>query len=824
MALPGEPGARAGAPPTPAGARSIDELGARLRALHAWRGRSYRELHREVMRLRRARGIVEQPSYTTVFRCLQPGRTRLDVELVVDIATVLLGDRNEAARWRQAHRVIVGESTESSIVTVSDVIPDDIDRLAGRGQDVRRALDVLDSEDFGRTVAISAIDGMAGIGKTTLAIHIAHELLEHSGADLQLWVNLRGYDPDLAPANPAAVLAGFLRILGVPGSRVHALDLDARANSFRKLMAGRRAIVVLDNAADEDQVRPLLPDSPTCRVLITSRRSLSGLPSTQHLPLDLLTPAESVELLRRSAGSERVDADPDAAARITDLAGHLPLALALVAARITATPDWTLADHGERLREHRDLLRLDSGVELAFRLSYDDLDHASRRVLRLLALHPGRDFDAYTAAALASCDLDTAIGQLDVLAEANLINERAAHRFEAHDLVRVFAAHRARDEDAPRIRRDALARLFGYYRDAVSIAMAAYEPGGQQQRPENVEPGTPIPRVTDQSTAATWLDDERANLLAVVRSARSTQPSTAAEIALVVNSYLAARDDRADRLEVLTLGKEAASAAGRHDLACRLGLAEIGARRQAGDDPHQLLALSEETLTQIEEHRLSTLEAPALYLVALTAYDLCDFDRARKLAESTLDLIKASSDQAQFRANPLCLLGKIEWYAEPSDSDRSVSLLRRAVDAVTPGTRKRAIILSSLSEILTNMGKAADADRAVQEARGIVETIGDTLGRATLDVEEARVAVLQGDWHRASDRIRSARMVFEEQPDPEAEAELAIADAELAIAQDRIDDARETLIGAAERAEVSGNPFDVWRVRRLLDSAAFGVS
>ena len=186
-------------------------------------------------------------------------------------------------------------------------------------------------------------------------------------------MDLRGFDPDRPPADPAAVLDGFLRRLGVPGNQVHALDLAGRARRFRQLMADRKAIVLLDNAATEDQVLPLLPQSPTCVVVVTSRYQLSGLPGVSCLRLDVFTPAESLDLLRGVAGEQAIAADQVTAARIAKLVGHLPLALAVVAGRITSSPAWSLADHLERLTEHRERLRLEDSVEPALALSYEAL-------------------------------------------------------------------------------------------------------------------------------------------------------------------------------------------------------------------------------------------------------------------------------------------------------------------------------------------------------------------------------------------------------------------------------------------------------------------
>ncbi|WP_185448537.1 tetratricopeptide repeat protein [Kribbella qitaiheensis] len=523
------------APPEPGGAQTVDELAARLRALHSWAGVSYREIHRRLAASRRRRGIAEIPVYNTVYRCLQPGRSRLDAELVVDIAAALLQDEALVAAWRQAHQVVAGRAADAAIVSVTDSIPADQGTFTGRSAEVAGLLAACDA---GTTQFV--LGGMAGVGKTQLARYVANRLIEAGhGNELQLSVDLRGFDPDRPPADPAAVLDGFLRRLGVPGSQVHALDLAGRARRFRQLMADRKAIVLLDNAATEDQVLPLLAQSPTCVTVVTSRYQLGGLPDVKCLALDVFTPAESLDLLRGIAGEEAIDADRQTAARIARLVGHLPLALAVVAGRITDSPGWCLGDHLERLTEHRERLRLEDSVEPALALSYEALPPERRRLLRLLALHPGRDLDSYAAAAVSGQRREQVVRVLADLVRASLLQPAAAGRFVLHDLVRVFACDRSRDEDRATVRRDALSRLFDHYRWAAAQAAAGYAPHEGSVRALVEDPGTECPQLGSRDLARAWLDAERSNLIAVVRAAAelgSSRPVT--DISTVIHYYL----------------------------------------------------------------------------------------------------------------------------------------------------------------------------------------------------------------------------------------------------------------------------------------------
>jgi tetratricopeptide (TPR) repeat protein len=521
-------------PPSPYGVGDLDELVTRLRRLHIWAGLPYRELHRGVVRERRRRGVAELPTYNTVYRCFQPGRTRLDVELLVDIARVLLGDDGLAAEWRQAHQAIVGEAAWASVVNVSNQLPADLPGFVGRQAELDT---LLVASDAGGAVVV-ALDGMAGVGKTQLAVHAAH-LLQRQGryVDLQLAVNLRGFDAELPPADPAAVLDALLRHLGMAGAQIHGLSLAERSERFRALMADRKALLLLDNAATEDQVAPLLPYSSTSHVLITSRRRLVGLAGVNNVSLGVLTEVESLDLLRATAG-EVIAASP-IAADIARMAGHLPLALALAGSRMRNRPHWTLADHMDQLAEHASRLRLDDRVDVALRLSYAALSPDQQRLLRRLALHPGRDIEATAVAALAGCDLEDAVRHLAELQASNVVSQRSPGRYELHDLVRLFAAGCARDEDPGTARRAALTRLADHYRYAAALAVDLYAPHEKHRRPAVIDPGTSMPPLSDRAAATAWLEAERANLMSVAAHAAEQKWSTyIGEIATILYAFL----------------------------------------------------------------------------------------------------------------------------------------------------------------------------------------------------------------------------------------------------------------------------------------------
>jgi len=532
------------APPDPGQASTLDDLIERLRLLKTWAGApSYETVKDRVNAAWTAAGrpVSELAGKTTVVDCFRLGRRRLNSELVTAVVQALHPDEGYVAQWRQALQVVSGESKAASQVRVQDTLPPDLTGFTGRAAELARLQQVLlDNRRRGGPVVISAIEGMAGVGKTQLAIHAGHLVLRRQPFDRVLFVNLRGFHPDPTqpPADPAAVLDGFLRLLGVPGHQIPH-DLAARTACYRELLDGIRALVVLDNAADADQVRPLLPASADCAVLVTSRRSLADLRPAAHVAVDVFTPGETHQFLTGAAPHVPVGDDQHAATRIAQRCGHLPLALGLVAGHLRAKPGWTLTDHADWLDErHRDR-RLDTGIELALDLSYQHLPADRRRLLRLLALHPGNDMDAYAAAALAGTDLDTALADLHHLRGDHLLQQSSPNRYTFHDLVRAYTATRAHDEDRPADRRAALTRLFDLYLATAAAAMNSLHPAEAHRRPRVPPADTPMPALTDAESALAWLDTERHTLVAVAaHTADHGWPTHTTRLARTLFRYL----------------------------------------------------------------------------------------------------------------------------------------------------------------------------------------------------------------------------------------------------------------------------------------------
>ncbi|MGH3388521.1 MAG: ATP-binding protein [Actinomadura sp.] len=392
-------------------------------------------------------------------------------------------------------------------------------------------------------VVISAIDGMAGVGKTALAVHAGHRLADRY-PDGQLFVDLHGYTPDVPPVESATGLEQMLRSLGVQGERVPE-TVEERAALLRTRLAGKRVLVVLDNAATDTQVRPLLPGTPGCLVLVTSRTRLTGLDDAIPLSLDVLPAGDAVALFVRTVGEHRrTDADAGVVAEIVQLCGRLPLAIRIAAARLRHRPTWTPHHLAELLRDERSRLgELHAGqlsVTTALGVSYTQLTTEQRRVFRLLSLHPGSDIEPYVTAALAGITAPAARRLLEELLDVHLLIQSVPGRYTFHDLVRAYATERTRAGDSEADRRAALTRLLDHYAYAAAIAMDAVHAYETDQRPRPPEPRTPVPDLGDPAAAEAWLDAELPNLLATARTA-GRAPDYVVHLSATLHRHLSTR-------------------------------------------------------------------------------------------------------------------------------------------------------------------------------------------------------------------------------------------------------------------------------------------
>ncbi|MFI6062450.1 helix-turn-helix domain-containing protein [Streptomyces sp. NPDC051286] len=364
-------------------------------------------------------------------------------------------------------RRLVGASTRSAR-QVPRQLPPDLAVFRGR-EEALTAVHTITSQVAARCgqVVIAAVGGMAGVGKTTLAVHWAHRVAEHF-PDGQLYVNLRGFENSGRPLDPGEALAGFLGALGVPSSDIPR-GTEERSALFREQAASRQLIVVLDNARDADQARPLLPAAPGCLTILTSRCRLSALATTEGaslISLDVWTQPEAVAALAARIGADRCRAEPEDAARLVELCGHLPLAIAVVGAQLSAEPRMPLRLAARELAEAR-LDTLSAGdrradVRAVFSWSYRALTPDTARFFRYLALHPGAVVSAEAAASLAGAEMTVARRHLGELTSASLLSRDADGRYMLHDLVRAYGTELAEQEQDDRSAAET--RLLDYLR------------------------------------------------------------------------------------------------------------------------------------------------------------------------------------------------------------------------------------------------------------------------------------------------------------------------------------------------------------------------
>ncbi|MFF1921981.1 BTAD domain-containing putative transcriptional regulator [Streptomyces sp. NPDC058221] len=392
-------------------------------------------------------------------------------------------------------------------------LPHDLTDFTGRERELALLLGTADDT---RRLRIVAVDGMGGSGKTSLAVRAAHRLVD-AYPDGQLHTDLRGFSPGQEPRDPGTVIAALLRTLGVPDERIPE-DPDGRTALWRATLSGRRVLLVLDNAADASQVRPLLPASAGCLVLITSRNRMSGLDGTESVTLDILPPADSVALLRAALGEQRTGDEPEATAQLAGLCGHLPLALRVAAARLRSRPRWTvrylvdrLADESRRLDELRSG---DRSVEATLRLSYQAMDAGQRTALRLLGMHPGTDFDVPATAALLGLDRARAEDVLEQFLDVHLLEQHEMDRYAFHDLVRRFA-RRLPPEGGETA---AFGRLLKHYLAVTDEACGVLFPSRGSHPLQGSASAQPSTAMTPERAMRVF-DQDHGTLLALVRHA-----------------------------------------------------------------------------------------------------------------------------------------------------------------------------------------------------------------------------------------------------------------------------------------------------------------
>jgi DNA-binding SARP family transcriptional activator len=657
-----------------------------------------------------------------------------------------------------------GQRPPRQPLVVPRQLPPPVRHFVGRAGELKALAGLLEQaagasarDSTGGMVVISAIGGTAGVGKTALAVHFAHQVAERF-RDGQLYVNLRGFDPSGTPLTPADAVRGFLGALGVPLEHVPASP-DAQAALYRSLLSGRQMLILLDNARDAAQVRPLLPGSPGCLVLVTGRSKLVGLvaaESAHPIMLDVLSDVESADLLARRIGAERVAREPAAAAELTGLCARLPLALALTAARAAAHLGFPLAALAAELRDARQRLDvLETGepagdVRAVFSWSYQHLTAPAARMFRLLGVHPGPGITVPVAASLAAAPAGAVRRELGELTAAGLLSEHAPGRYAFHDLLRAYAAEQAAEQDDDSLRRAAIGRMLDHYLHTAYAAALLANPTREPIALGAPQPGAAPEHLAGDGEALAWFQAEHQVLLAAIElAAASGFDAHAWQISWCLAYFLDTRGDWHN----LAITQSTALAAGR-----RLG--DKGAQASA----HTFLGRARRRIGCYDDARSSFQRALRLFRQvgdhvgqAGTHQDMAQlyaqqghYRDALGHVTQALDLYRAAGRRSGGQAEALNNAG---WcHAQLGDHDQALGCCQQALElnrafGDKPG---EAATLDSLGYAHHHLGHHNEAIACYRHSIGLLREVGNPWG-------EAIVLTHLGDSHHALGDTGGAR-------------------------------------------------------------------
>ncbi len=635
-------------------------------------------------------------------------------------------------------------------------LPADIGDFTGREVHVRHLCDMLAHEESASSspgaVRIAVVAGTAGLGKTTLAVHAAHQV-SAVFQDGQLYVDLSGASSQ--PLAPGEVLARFLRDLGVEGDKVPAGD-DERAALYRTRLTGRRVLIVLDNARDAAQVRPLLPGSASCAVLVTTRRRPTDLASTRFVDLNVLEDDEALALFSRVVSDERPVAEPDATAEVLLACAGLPLAIRICAARLAARRHWKIATMANRLRdEHRRLDEMKTGdlaVRASFQVSYDSLQTADygtdpARVFRLLGLWQGPSISLPAVGALLGEAEDDVAEALEALVDANLLESPAPDWYRFHDLLRFYATERAQEEESEADRAEALGRLLRWYVCTADVAAQVVAPHRYRVPLAEDQDTSPLALASVQD-ALDWYEHERDNVLAATRQAATAGLHDLAwRLPTALFPIFNRRDNWADCITAHRVAARSAHLAG-HPLGEAWALNNLGQALARVRDKDALGHLEQALVIRREMHD-HVGEAQTALSLADAYHKLQGPQTALEHMMRHLDLIREYTSLYGMALNNLgefCQeLGRLEEAADYFEQ-------ARAHFASVGPAYGEGHALHNLGHVYLDLGRPADALDSSRRALDIHKSTGDLLGQglALKFLGEAQMALGQAAAARES--------------------------------------------------------------------------
>ena len=650
-------------------------------------------------------------------------------------------------------------------------LPHDINTFTGRERELALLRQHLD--DTERGVLIAAIDGIAGIGKTALAVHFAHRIADRF-PDGQLYVNLRGFDPNQPPLSAIDALGQLLRGLGVEAHQVPSAA-EEQASMYRSLLAGKRILVVLDNAASTDQLRSLLPGSHTCMVLVTSRNRLGGLVARDgayRITLGVLSEAESRRLLVRSVGEERLAGCPDALATLVQRCGYLPLALRIIAANLAARPHMTVNDLADALCHEQD--RLDvlaspddetTAVRAVFSWSYHALKPEAAQMFRLLGLHPGPEIGTAAAAALADQSLVATRRMLDGLSSCHLVEAIGRDRYRLHDLLRVYATERALAEEPPAEQAAATGRLMSW---CLHTAAAADHMLMPQNRPIPLEPVLehcePLSFGTYHQALA-WLEQERVNLVAAcLEAGRLGDHDTGWKLPTALVYFLELRSYWEDWIATQQVAISTARALDVAEIEA-LALRSLGNAYWRRNRYDEALDCFQEGL--VITKRLGDQQGTATLLYDIGAASRLGDESLRHLRQALV--IFSELGDRRYEGMTLCKLAKT--HRSRGDVDQALKHLHQSLDIVHElGDRRcEAFGRLELAKIHEDLGHHTESLDNAGWACEVFRELGDRHGEACALQASATALQALGDLPQSRETLLAAAAIFAQLGDPRAD-------------------------------------------------------
>ena len=659
-------------------------------------------------------------------------------------------------------------------------LPADISDFTGREvhvEELCRLLSVGRSDDNPGAVPVALVAGAGGLGKTTLAIHAAHRMRSQY-PDGVLYVDLLGASPQ--PLSPADVLARFLRDLGEREVQVPVSD-EQRAALYRTRLNGQRTLIVLDNARDAAQVRPLLPGSASCAVIVTSRSRLPDLVGGGLVHLDVLDDSEALALFSRIVGAQRTAAEPDATAELLVACAGLPLAIRISAARLASRSSWTIRWLADQIGdEHRRLDELkvgDLAVRASFEVSFSSLPSsagpghvAPAHAFRMLGLWHGPSIGLGAAAAMVGQPESKVADALEALFDAHLLESPSPYRYQFHDLLRVYAAERAEAEELEQERNAAVRRLLSWYVHTADAAAQAISPYRYQNELDDLEPGCQSRAFATADQALTWYDAERASLVAATRQAADLKFDHAAwQLAASLFSVFSRRGNWADCVTThriaLTSARRTGNRRGEAWVLNNLGEA-LGRRHR------------QEAISYLEESLAIRREIGDRRGEAQAANNLGNVHLELGRPQEALDYLKRSlllqQDGGYRYGEGIALHNLGEAYLDLGRFDEAIKSLQRAREVFTELTvlNGEGWVLHSLGRAYLGQGRPGEAISHLQEALAIRRSIGDRRNQAITLRLIGEVSESAGDTGAARDCWRQALAIFGELGDEVQSAEL----------------------------------------------------